>query len=72
MLRETCLQQMHAHEMHARALFPLRCPSTSDPGCGAPPEALTTPAEEEHAEEEQLEPFHKLLEDVSEVSNSEV
>jgi hypothetical protein len=44
--------------------------SVSDPGCNAPPEALTITAEEE-----QLELFHKLLEGntgASEVNGSEV
>jgi hypothetical protein len=48
----------------------MKISSVSDLGCKALPEALTTPAEEE-----QLEPFHKLLEGsagTSEVNNSEV
>jgi hypothetical protein len=43
---------MHAPEMHARALFPLRRFSVSDLGCDTRPEALTTPTEGEDAEEE--------------------
>jgi len=65
----------YPREMHARALFPLRCSSASDPGCDARPEALANPVEEEDSEEEQLEPFHKLLDGsagASEVSNSEI
>jgi hypothetical protein len=38
--------------MYARLLFPLRYPSASDSGCDARPEALTTLAEEEGADEE--------------------
>jgi hypothetical protein len=39
-------------EIYARLLFLLRYPSLSDLGCDARPKALTTPAEEDNAEEE--------------------